>query len=92
MIGIEFVSLLLHLGFDRETNRTFIPVGRPVVAIIAVLLVVLNYRKYNGTYNRFRFHWENESIEIRRIKGILVIISVLSPWIPLVVLEIIGIL
>lgn len=92
MLGIEFVSLLLHLLFDRETNRSFIPTIRPIVAIITILLVIFNYRKYNGTYNKFRFHWKDETMKKRRIKGAVVVFSLLLPWIPLVVLEILGIL
>jgi hypothetical protein len=54
---------------------------KPFILIAFLSLVYFNYKKYNGTYNKLRFHWREESSLKRLYKGCLVIISILAPWI-----------
>lgn len=46
---------------------------------IFVILFILNYKKYDGSYNKYRSHWSSETSAQRIIKGILVIMVVILP-------------
>lgn len=43
--------------------------------LIVILLMYYNFKKYNGRYNQYRFHWKDETNNMRIIKGFLIILS-----------------
>lgn len=59
-------------------------------AIVAVYLILffINYRKYNGTYNKYRYHWKDETKSTRLLKGLLVILSLFFPMLVFIILGI----
>ncbi len=61
-----------------------------LLALIIIGLMIFNYRKYLDTYNKFRTHWKNESPLKKRLKGFLVIFSILMPWLPLILLSVVN--
>jgi hypothetical protein len=81
-LGIFF----LRLVFDRAETQTFSSVIASVGAVICIALIVYNYFKYRRKYNQFKSYWKNESRSRRFAKGILIILSLVTPWIPIVLM------
>jgi hypothetical protein len=55
---------------------------------IYVLFFFLNYKRFNGMYNKYRFHWKDETTNQRLIRGILVFISLIFPFALFVLLNV----
>lgn len=87
LIG-DIVVFLSRLILERTDT---IPHSKTIAysfGVILVLLVIYNYRKYNGRYNKFRSFWKRETNNERFLKGILVIASLIGPWIPIILIGI----
>lgn len=74
-----FIQLIINqcLSVDvRALYSRYIGYGGGVIFLI---LFFINYRKYNGSYNRFKFYWKGENRRTRLIKGLLVMLSLPLP-------------
>lgn len=97
MIGISMIQTLVigdiimvvvRLFFDREVTAPYAKNLAYLDCIIGVVFMIHNYRKYNGTYNKFKTYWKNESEKVRKWKGVLVVLSLILPWVPLILIGI----
>lgn len=79
-IFLNVYIIILEI-LDFHTKKGFSPLVK--WGIIGVGLGVFYYNdwRYSGKYNKYRFHWKDESKETRFYKGILVIISLIVPWV-----------
>ena len=87
-ILLDIVFFLLRLFFEREQLHAHLPLARWIILVTYGLILVFNYRKYDNTYNKFRFYCKDESKSKRRIKGILVVVSLIVPWLPIILMGI----
>lgn len=81
----QLITLMdLFLLINRFVNDTNIRYGHPIerwiFIAVAVALLIFNYKKYNKSYNKYRYYWKDESKVKRFYKGIFVIISLMAPW------------
>lgn len=53
---------------------------------MSFMLLIYNYQKYNGKYNKLRLYWKEETRHTRISKGFLVVNSLILPWIPLILM------
>lgn len=82
------VSLfILRLFYSRNETKKFTFIQWAVL-IVSFVLLIYNYQKYNGKFNKLRFYWKDETRRERIGKGFLVIISLVLPWIPLILMGI----
>jgi hypothetical protein len=58
-----------------------------LAAVIAIVLLILNYIIYRGRYEGFKLYWKDESPRKRFIKGILVVLSIFLPMILFILLN-----
>jgi hypothetical protein len=79
---------VLRLFYSRNETKNHLFLGKCVTLLLYTILFIYNYRKYNGKYNKLRFYWKDETRRIRIYKGFLVIISLILPWIPLLLMGI----
>lgn len=56
--------------------------------IIILGLMFYNYRKYSGSYNKFKSFWKDEPESKKVFKGFMVVLSIIMPWVPLILLSI----
>ncbi len=80
--------LLVQGTIQGSLRRQMHPWEKWLIGVFFFGLVYFNYRKYNGTYNKLRFHWKDEPKAARLAKGFLVIVSLLVPWVLVFVLGI----
>jgi len=51
-----------------------------VIGLVVFGLFFVNFLKYQGKYNEFEQHWKNEPKKTKTIKGLLIITSLLVPF------------
>jgi hypothetical protein len=51
-------------------------------------LIIYNYFKYYGKYNSFKSRWKNETNGERNIRGVLVLLCLVFPWVPMILMGI----
>ena len=65
----DIVVFLSRLVLERNDTA---PYSKTIVYVFGgmlVLFVIYNYRKYNGSYNKFRSFWKEETRKERFVKG-----------------------
>lgn len=87
---IDFSVILTRSLFDRYVFAPYTNQIAMLFFVIVVGLMVVNYRKYVGRYNELKRAWQNERQSVRSLKGFLVIMSIIIPWLPLILLGLIS--
>ena len=87
-ILIDLLVVFSRAFFDRFFLKPYVNGIGFFLGLTIVVLLIYNYRKYNGTYNKYRTHWKDETKAQLVIKGILVVASILLPWVPLILISI----
>lgn len=54
--------------------------------VLVGLLSIYNYKKFKDKYYFYKSYWKNENKKVSNIKGLLVILTFIIPWIPIVLL------
>ncbi len=79
MIG-GVINLILNRIITKPIRELHYQEFGYVGAILFCLLFYINYRKYEGKYNKLRFKWKDEEPTKRFYKGLLVAITlILAP-------------
>jgi hypothetical protein len=82
----DFAVILTRAFLDRYV---FAPYANQIATLffgIVVVLMILNYRRYVGRYSKLKIYWKEEQPNVRRMKGFLVVVSIILPWVPLILL------
>jgi len=69
-----FLSVLLVCFFAKQDILANSKLLCVLAGIIFILLIYLNYKRYNGKYEIYQVKWGNENIYIRIFKGVVVIL------------------
>ncbi len=81
LIISEIIYTCLRQFFSHQQMKPF---GKEIAwsfVIIGILLYVLNYKKYKGKFDKYNDHWKMEPENKKKLKGLLVILSLIAPWI-----------
>lgn len=91
LIIFDLILLIQRIFYSRVLIVSFgSSKAMPYLAVALMLILMLvNYFKYLDKYNKFRSRWKNESRNDQISRGILVIICLVAPWVPLILLGII---
>lgn len=81
----DIAALAIRMVYNRPSTAPYAKVAGYISVLILIALIVLNRFKYKQKYNKLRSHWKNETKAKRIFKGLLVILSLILPWIPLFV-------
>lgn len=84
VIGV-IINLIADQFIAKTTRELHYKEFGYVGAVITVLLMYINYRKYEGMYNKLRFKWKEEEPTKRFFKGVLVVILIILPPIALTI-------
>jgi hypothetical protein len=82
----DVVVFLTRLVLERNDTTPYSKTIACIFGGMLILFVIYNYRKYNGSYNKFRSFWKEETRIQKNIKGFLVIASLIVPWIPIILI------
>lgn len=56
-----------------------------LAGLMSIVLLILNYRKYSGKYHEYRVYWQNESSNIRFLKGVLILLCFIIPIVVIII-------
>src|SRR5688572_11591556 len=97
IVGITMIQVLLLMDMNaifnvlflsRNQTNDFVNFGKWVYLVLYFVLLGINYKKYSGQYNSFRAKWKEESKRQKVRKDVMVVLSLLVPWIPLILIGI----
>ena len=95
LIGVTMIQLLvvldgaifiMRLFFERNITKDYIGIGKWLIALSFFVLLIYNQKKYKGKYLPLHHLWGDESKATKIRKGILVILSLVVPWLPLILM------
>jgi len=92
IIGISMIQILIIIDVFTVIIRIFYERGdfqhigfvKYLIVFLFGILSFYNYRKYHNKYHSLKAYWKDEPEKVKLIKGILVIVSLIAPWIPLI--------
>jgi len=92
VVGVSMIQSLLiidvlmfYLRYSYST-KSLSPYSKKIAwfsVAIFVVISIANEFVYKDKYESLRAKWESESSQERSIKGVLVVLSLVIPWIPL---------
>jgi hypothetical protein len=92
VIGVSMIQTLLladvtivmiRLIWEGADYKPYSKVIANSFVAILFLFIIINNWKYNGNYDKFCLLWKHESRNIKLVKGLLVIFSLILPWVPI---------
>lgn len=95
LIGIAMIQVLtilspilfvLRLFLEREELRAYGKHMKYTTLIVFLGLLIYNSFKYKNKYEIYSEIWKNEPKRIRIYKGILVVLSLIISWAPLILI------
>jgi membrane protein YdbS with pleckstrin-like domain len=78
LIGIP-INLFTRFGLGVERSDYAGKIAKNAAMLLLIVILILNFKKYYGKFNTYRYKWENETHST--LKGYLVILSLVIPWI-----------
>jgi hypothetical protein len=85
LVVFDVFLFILRIFYDCNEINHFVFIKWGLIGM-SFMFLIYNYQKYNGRYNKLRYYWKEETRRTRIGKGILVIISLILPWIPLILM------
>jgi uncharacterized membrane-anchored protein len=92
MLQTMVIADICLLGMKILFDKSLLAPYSRIIAYIAVgvlgIFTLFNYFKYKDKYNKLKTQWSNEPKKQRVLKGILVVLLLLMPWIFLVIIAV----
>ena len=93
-VTISLIEMLLLLDTQIILNELFFEhlsfgADAKIIAyggvIIYLILTVFNYQRYSKRLDEFNENWGKDNLVTRRIKGFLILLSIILPFTPLLI-------
>jgi hypothetical protein len=75
--------LIMKLALESEDYKPYSKGIATIIIAILVLFIIVNYLRYNGSYNRLHRVWVNETNNIKLIRGLMVVVELILHWVPI---------
>ena len=86
LLFADLVTLVTRGFLNRVETAPYSKIIAYTFGVIMVIIIWINYNRYNGQYNMLSSRWKNETRRERILKGILVVILLILPWIPIIII------
>lgn len=87
----EVCLTIIHLFF---TTKQIIPYAKLILWVIflggGIVVFIANYVKYRNKYHELDEHWKNEPRNRKIMKGYLVVLHLLLPWLLIFLLNLVS--
>ena len=81
MIVISLIEGCLPLFLGKSAIAEILSQIIWLIVFVVFGLFFFNFLNYQGRYNEFEHYWKNETQQKKTIKGLLIIISLLIPFV-----------
>jgi uncharacterized membrane protein YidH (DUF202 family) len=76
----DIYILLQHFSISSNTRQEYSKWFTSLFVIIAIIIFVLNYLIFNQKFKDFDKRWKDESNQLKALKGLLIVVFLLIPW------------
>jgi hypothetical protein len=77
-ICIDLLSLFYAEVLAKAFSMSTLGLSKFLYVIVAILLLIYNYRRYKNKFNLFNERWNGEPKKVKISKGILILIFIIS--------------
>lgn len=77
-------GIIARMFYDRAETAPYARIIALVWVIMAGAIHIWNYFQYRGKYEVLKEYWKEEPLRNRRLKGFLVVLSIILPIVPLI--------
>lgn len=88
LIISDVIGFIGKLIYNRSVTQNYVAEVKLVGISLFLILLFFNYRKYYGKYFKYKNYWKEETKKEQFKRGVLVIFSLIIPWIPLILMGI----
>jgi hypothetical protein len=81
MLIFDVFILIFVLIFHKGQGPLYPTFFNYLLAVFFISLTVYNYRKYYNKFSLYKNKWKNELKKTRILKGALVLICLIMPWV-----------
>ena len=95
VLGVSMIQLLIvgdlvliptRIMWDRHETAPYSKVIGGISVVLLLIIIIFNYIKYKSKYDEFDDRWKDETRLSRVVKGFLVLICLILPWVPIFIL------
>jgi hypothetical protein len=83
LIG-DLIIFIIRLFLDRGETLEYAKIASGVGVGMFLLLGFINFSKYRKKFEEYQLRWSNENKSKRRIRGVLIVVSLIIPWLILI--------
>lgn len=77
-ICIDFLSLVYFEILSKAFSRQTVGLSKFLYVIVAILLLIYNYRRYKDKFCSFNERWNRETKRVKITKGIMIFLFIIS--------------
>lgn len=81
-----FMGIMYKTVLDPEITAKFHSYNKVFVMVLLGSISIFNYFNFRNKLSDYRAYWKGEEKQIRALKGFLIIISFILPWIPIILM------
>jgi hypothetical protein len=83
LIG-DFIIFIIRLFLDRGETLEYAKIASGIGVGVFLILGFVNFLKYRKKFDEYQLKWGNENKIKKRIRGVLIVVSLIIPWLILV--------
>lgn len=84
LLLFDIALIIIHIFYSSITIFPYSKIIGVIGVILFLTMIIVNYKKYNKKYQHIKNKWENETKNERALKNVLILISLILPWIPII--------
>lgn len=88
LLIIDLLAIIGRLFFTRQETHPYSRLFGYVAIGVMMLLMLYNYFRYYNKYGEYKKRWSQEKREVYTKKGFYVVVSLLLPWVILILIAI----
>lgn len=88
MIITDIFVVFIKMNFDENSVASYSKTIAYVAVALFCVFAFFNYFKYKDKYNNLKTRWKNETTMQRIFNGFLVVLSLIIPWVLLVMIAV----
>lgn len=83
---IDLCLIALKQYYSRSETKEYSKLFGYAGVTFLIVLITFNHFKFKDSFEVFQIFWKDETLQRQRIKGLAVLISLILPWVILIIL------
>jgi hypothetical protein len=86
LLVMDLTGFIIRLFYNRYVLQDYVQITKFICLTLYFGLLIMNYLKYKGEYAKCKAYWKEETESKQFYRGLLVLFSLLIPWIPIILM------